>query len=91
MKWFRVGGYGGYGDELIKPVEVDKETKHFVFIGKNRHTKDGRWMKHFPTWEEAKAHLDKKAENNLTTARHSLEAAQGFAGNVKGLKPPGDA
>jgi hypothetical protein len=42
----------------------------------------------FSTWAEAHAALTRRAEAKLTAARLSLQYAQGFAGNVRGMKPP---
>lgn len=43
------------------------------------------------TWDEAHANLMEHAEQHLQSARSSLSVAQGYHGNVKGLKKPEDA
>ena len=42
----------------------------------------------FDTWAEAHAALTRRAERELNRARFVLERAQGFARNVRGMKPP---
>jgi len=42
----------------------------------------------FDTWAEAHVELTRRAGDRLATARRQLEVAQGFAGNVRGMRPP---
>jgi hypothetical protein len=74
--------------KMIEPVQVEKETASSVWINGRRNAKRTSYENYFDTWEEAKEFLTEYAENMLATARRSLETAQGFAGNVKGLKAP---
>lgn len=72
----------------IDVIEVDRETESSVWIGGRRRAKQSVWDCYFDTFDEAKAFLTAKAEARLTAARLRLNDAQGFAGNVKGLKEP---
>jgi hypothetical protein len=77
----------------ITAHECTKETASHVWLkglyygdaGTHRKKKDGDV---FATWAEAHAELTRRAEAKLATARRHLEVAQGFAGNVRGMKPP---
>lgn len=77
--WFAKG-------ELIKKIEVEKETEKSVIIDGRRNAKFSEHAQYHESFDEAKAFLMQKAEARLTKARRSLEDAQGFYGNVKGLK-----
>jgi hypothetical protein len=78
----------------ITAHECIKETASFVWLkGFYFGDKDGieKLKKNgdiFDTWAEAHAELTRRAEAKLATARRHLEVAQGFAGNVRGMKPP---
>ena len=81
----------------ITAYECTKETAKFAWLkgfyfGDNDFVaKVGKLTKDvcmFDTWGEAHAELTRQAEARLTEARRALERAQGFAGNVRGMKPP---
>ncbi len=74
--------------KLIEPVQVQKETEASVWIDGRRIAKRTQYDNYFDSFDEAKAFLTEYAENMLNSSRRSLERAQGFAGNVKGLKAP---
>lgn len=74
----------------IEPVEIDRSTARYVWIGTARHARES-YQSYFPTWEQAHSYLLKKAENDLVTARRGLEHAQGRLGNVKGMRRPTEA
>lgn len=80
----------------IKACECTKETAVFVwFRGFHEYfadhiTKQKKAGKVFDTWEEAHAELTRRADAHLNAARRQLEQAQGFADNVRGMKPPQD-
>ena len=76
----------------IDTYECDKETAAYVWLkgfrcadGSTKKRKDGDV---FSTWAEAHAALTRRAELKLNHARRVLEQAQGFYGNVRGMKPP---
>jgi hypothetical protein len=78
--------------QKIHAYECDKETAAFVWL-KGLHCADGATKKAkcgtvFDTWEEAHAELTRRADAHLNGARRQLDQAQGFAGNVRGMKPP---
>ena len=73
---------------LIELVEVEKETEASVWIEGRRSAKRSSYENYFDTFDEAKAFLTEYAEQILTNARKSLEHAQEFAGNVRGLRVP---
>jgi len=67
----------------------EKSTDKFlVYEGGQRISKSGAYSQYYPTWDEAHQKLLKSAEQELINARHALERAQGFHGNVKGMKRP---
>jgi hypothetical protein len=77
----------------ITAHECTKETASHVWL-KGLYYGDARTHSKkkdgdvFATWAEAHAELTRRAEARLTSARLSLQYAQGFAGNVRGMKPP---
>lgn len=76
----------------ITAYECTKETPSFVWL-KGLRASGGIYKKRkdcdvFDSWAKAHAELTRRAEDKLTTARLSLQYAQGFAGNVRGMKPP---
>ena len=84
----------------ITAYECTKETAKFAwlkgfyfgdddFIAKLGKSTNDVCM--FDTWAEAHAELMRRAEAKLVEARRQLERAQGFAGNVRGMKPPQEA
>lgn len=81
MKWYRVWM------SQIEAIEIDKATEKTVTIKGRRFNRDA-WQFYSPTWEEAHAHLLADAEARVLAARRSLELAQGYLGNAKGMKPP---
>lgn len=72
--------------KLVEIVFVEKETEKSVWIRGRRIAKRSSYENYFDTFDEAKEFLTKYAESTLNSARRRLELAQGFAGNVKGLK-----
>ena len=72
----------------ITPVEVERHTESSVWIKGRRNARTTAWDSYFRTWEAARDCLLKRAELDLAASRRQLEQAQGFLGNVKGLKPP---
>jgi hypothetical protein len=76
----------------IHAYECDKETAAFVWLKGFRSAdgsvKKGKMSDVFDTWEEAHAELTRRADAHLNAARRQLEQAQGFADNVRGMKPP---
>ena len=76
----------------ITAYECTKETAEFVWLKglhcANVSDKKGKAGDVFDTWAEAHAELTRRAEASLIKARRVLEQAQGFAGNVRGMKPP---
>ena len=94
MKKFKTSKYG----TEIEPVEVVRETDAFVIFppyrpgGKERRTaKCTDYERYHDTWEDARAFLLSRAEQDVQSARRRLEVANGTLGNVKGMKKPVDA
>lgn len=87
MKFYRTG----YGNELIKEVEVEKHTEQSVWIkssynGKiSRSAKRSNYDNFWETLEDAKEHLKEKyngiidsAERNIEKAKTDLEALKKY-------------
>lgn len=74
----------------IERLEVVKESDKMATVidryGVPMTKRKGIYV--FDTWAEAHAELTRRAETGLSQARRQLERAQGFAGNVRGMKPP---
>ena len=87
---------GRYPEAKIEEVEVLRETAQCIFVpankansnpsGERKELKMTDWAEHYDTWEDAHAALMAKAERQVTNARRALEIANGFAGNVKGMR-----
>ena len=76
---------GGWGNDLIESVEIDRETDNIVFIMKKRNAKRSSWHNYFDTFDEAKAFLIETAENEIASIRRQLEIANGKLDNIRGL------
>lgn len=80
----------------IKVYSCTKETAHYVWLeskskdykGQVRSFQQRKKGYVFDTWAEAHAALMRRADDALAGARRQLEQAQGFAGNVRGMKEP---
>ena len=77
----------------ITAHECTKETASYVWLKGLYYGNDGTHKKKkncdvFSTWAEAHAALTRRADDRLATARRHLEVAQGFARNVRWMKPP---
>ena len=70
----------------IEEVEIDKETEHFVYIGKDRAAKRSVYENYFDSWSEAKEALLERQKTRCDSLRLFLERANGIMGNIKGLK-----
>lgn len=73
----------------IEEVEVTRETSSMVYLATSkRESKKTEWHSYHPTWEAAHATLTAHAEDQLRAARRRLQQAQGYHGNIKGMKKP---
>lgn len=85
---------GGWGKNLINPVECTRETAQSVWVAgtnggsESRQAKVSGYTCFHDTWELAHNHLLAKAEREVAHARLSLECASGKLGNIKGMTPP---
>ena len=93
--WYRTGGYG---KDLIEPVNVVKATEKTVTIlrpaGWNGKPKEDRsainssYHNHFRTWDEAQAYLIAKSQGRIESLRRQLEVEKSHLGNIRSLKKP---
>jgi hypothetical protein len=84
-KYYTTSWSGGRIDE----VEIVRETKSSVFLKDTRRRRKVTDSERYcDTWKEAHDWLIGVAERRLSTARRQLEIAQGFSGNVRGMKEP---
>jgi len=78
MKFYRTG----YGNELIKEVEVEKHTEHSVWVkssynGKiTRSAKRSNYSNFWETLEDAKEHLKEKYNRVIDSAERKIEQAR---------------
>lgn len=79
----------------IEQAEVISETAAFVTVrGRHVHGHTYRekkvtaWYGYFDSFDDAKQWLMHIAEMRVKTARRSLEQANSFHGNIKGMKEP---
>lgn len=86
MNWFKT--YRSvYSAPRIDAVEIEKFSDSSVWVEGRRRARISTYDCYFPTWEEARDILMHDAEVELNHARRRLERAQGYHGNVKGMKP----
>jgi len=84
----------------ITRVECTRQTLNSVWLltdldGKGKRLEKPRRearnctrQSYHDSWEQARDHLLRVAETRLAAARRELEKAQGYCGNIKGMKPP---
>ena len=78
----------------IKVYSCTKENANYVWLeskdcfGRVHGFRQRKKGDVFDTWAEAHAELTRRADDALAGARRQLEQAQGFAGNVRGMKEP---
>jgi hypothetical protein len=85
--WFRIKPWSMTAG--IQEETFVKSTSNFLIPeGTPRVAKSTAYSQYYPTWGEAHQALLEYAEKDLTKARRALERAQGFHGNVKGMKRP---
>jgi hypothetical protein len=95
IKWLTT-----WRDDIVR-VECARETDSSVWLLTDLFYRDGRRLKepqrqaracpghkYHDSWEQARGHLLGVAERRLAAARRELEIAQGYYGNIKGMKPP---
>ena len=70
----------------IEEVEVDRETTHFVYIGKDRTAKISMYENYFDTWKEAQAALMDKQIKKRNSLQLDLERNSKIIEHIKGLK-----
>lgn len=78
----------------IERIECTKETEKCVWLVRwegqkpSRCDKDSSFYQYHDTWDGARDYLMEKAERGVASARRTLEVANGFLGNVNGLRKP---
>ncbi|MES0444923.1 MAG: hypothetical protein ABUJ92_00120 [Desulfobacterales bacterium] len=76
----------------VEKVEVTRETECYVFVDcdgwakKRKESKRADGYKYYDSFDEAKAALLERAEENAEFYRNELEATNGFIENIKGLR-----
>ena len=69
----------------IRPIDIERETKECVYIKGRRHNKISDYDSYFPTREEAKAYLIKKAQYEVDKHKIWLRDAEETLAKVKAL------
>lgn len=69
-------------------VFVGQTDKFLIDQHGRRHAKKLNGEEYFDTWEQAHAEVLRAAEDRVLDARRSLELANSYAGNVRGMKEP---
>lgn len=82
----------------IHRIECSKETGKTVTMILPKFLSDGYYEKKeaklgphhgiFDSWTDAREYLLREAMDDVVEARRSLELANSYLGNVKGMKPP---
>lgn len=74
----------------IQRIDVVHETKHTVTIMMANGHRRVMYKQGviFPTWKLAHEELLDRADKEVVLARRRLEIANGFLGNVKGMRDP---
>lgn len=84
----------GRSNASIEKVECTRETEKCVWLTRwegckpSRMDKRSTYYNFHDSWEDAKAFLLEDAQRRVESARRSLEFANSFLGNVKGLRKP---
>jgi hypothetical protein len=71
-----------YGCE-IETIEVERKTEKSVWINESRSARTSDWEQYFDTFEEAKNHLIKQAEEKIESAKNNLAIAESFLKDVQ--------
>jgi len=88
---------GGWNRELIVPIEVVRETEHFVILkrtdrsGKEREDRTAKISEYAQihnSWTDARDHLLAKAEIAIRGAQERLEDASMLRDKILSLKEP---
>ncbi len=74
---------GGYGQNLIQRVEVERETNSTVWVDGRRHAKVSTWKNYFDSWGDAKTNLLIEARKKHDLHQMRLQDA---ARNIKKIK-----
>jgi hypothetical protein len=82
--WYKVNKWY----ERVDAVRVERSTDKCVWVNGSRRARISDYEQFFQTWAEAHAALMEIAESRVCSARRALELANGFLGNVKGMKGP---
>lgn len=77
----------------IERIECTKETDKCVWVTRwgdkpSRCDKNSKHEQYHDTWDAAHSYLEDRATNKVLSARRSLELANSFLGNVKGMRKP---
>lgn len=75
--------------DKITPVEVERHTELSVWVHGRKHARKS-WRAYFPTWDGAREWLLSKAQDELDSARRSLQRAQAKHGRIKGMRQPSE-
>ncbi len=77
---------------FIRKLTCTKETARFVWLdnyyGRGSNLQIAKVPNVFNSWAEAHLELTRRADEKLSLARRQLQVAQGFVGNVSGMKEP---
>ena len=85
MTKYKTGGYGG---DLIEVVEIDRETKEYVFVAGRRLFKRSSYHAYWDSWEEAHASLLYKAQQRVAAFMRNLKDAEAHLMVVQTYRKP---
>lgn len=71
----------------IEEIEADKIEEKSVWIKGRRRNRISDWESFFKTWDEAKAFMVDRLENELAAAKQELDKARSNLEAAKALKP----
>jgi hypothetical protein len=76
--------YRAWRDDILD-VEAERETEKSLYIKNRRWNKTSKWFCFFKTYEEAKEHLVKGAQQKVDYYTSGLNDAKKLLAKVKGL------
>lgn len=86
--WYRTG------HDTIEAVKVTKYTDNTVWVdrgawGIRRQSRRSEYRAFFPTWKEARDHLEAEARKELEAAQRHLDTARFRLATIQAMKEPG--
>lgn len=86
MKKYKTYSVRSWRKPAIIPVEADRETESYVWIGGTREAKRSSDQKYHDTWDAAYEYLLKCTVKNIKSAKEDLEKSEQNLLSIKEMK-----